>query len=343
MTLQDAKFNLAAAADALVNGGIIVPEFQKEIADLVRRAGALQNRIQYVPATGSPSRFFEQTAIADGQFTQTGSGAAGGGTITPTSTSPTRVEKSVVIKAVTNRIDYSLFDLETIAQQNIWAQLKAKDLKDMINGILRLHGKGLWAGTDLVSGSQVGGGGTGAQLQQYVGILNQVTKTTTIASGASIIDGIRTQVAQLMADPNYSNNPSAVYMNPLALDFLEQEAKNSSTVMRYLQTNVENVVAGVHVTTIMTAAGPLPLIPEPFLPMDATIPGITAATGGQHNYPFAILNEDLVEYHYVGSKEPRVFQLGTLANLQESYVGIMFGAPVVKGPGYAHVVGVIQR
>lgn len=336
--MSQAQFvNLNAAADALVTGGIIIPEFQKEITDLVRRAGVLQNRVQYVPATGSPSRFFEQTAIGAGQFTSPG--GAGGGTINPTATSPTRVEKSLTIKAITNRIDYSLFDIETIAQQNVFPQLKAKDMRDMVNGILVTHGQALWTGTDTVSGGQVGAGVT----NQYVGILSQVTNTATIASGASIIDAIRTKVANLLASASYNlvGKRFAIYANPLALDYLEQEAKNSATMMRFVETDADEVSVGVTVDRLRTAAGPLPIIPEPYLPVDPA--AFAAAPTGQHNYPFAIVCEDLIEYHYIGSKEPRVFQLGTLANLQESYVGIMFGAPVCKGASYAHAVGTIQR
>lgn len=345
MVVQDASYKLAAAADGMTNGGILVPEFQKEITDLVRRAGVLGSRMQYVPATGAISRYFEQTAISDGQWSGTGSQAAapiGSGNISPTPTSPTRVEKSLLIKAITNQINYSLFDLETIAQQGIFSQLKAKDLRDMVNGILRLRDKGIWTGLDTVSGSQVGTNGGGNGLQ-YVGLLSQITNTTTIASGASIVDNIRTQVAQLMANPLYMNNPTAVYINPLALDFLEQEAKNSNNATKYIASDFTEVKVGLTVNGINTAAGILPLVPEPFMSLDAAVSGVNAAPGGQHNYPFAILNEKMTEFHYVGSKEPRVFQLGTVANLNEQYVGIHFGAPVVKGPSYAHVAGVIQR
>jgi hypothetical protein len=347
MTEVQAQFKtLKAAADSVAtNGGILVPEFQKEITDLVRRAGALGQRLQYVPATGAISRFFEQTAISDGQWTGTGSQAAapiGSGNIAPTPTGPTRVEKGLLIKAITNEISYSLFDLETIAQQGVFSQLKSKDLIDMTNGILRLRDKGLWVGADTVSGSQVGTN-TGANGLQYVGLLQQITKSTTIATGASIVDNIRTQVAQLMADPNYENAPSAVYINPLALDFLEQEAKNSQTALRYIATDFAEAKTGLTVNGLNTVAGVLPLIPDPFMAMDATISGVSAAPGGQHNYPFAILNEQQVEFHYVGSKEPRVFQMGLLTGLAEQYVGVLFGAPVAKGGSYAHVVGAIQR
>jgi hypothetical protein len=322
--------NLNAAADYMGNGAIEVPEFQKEILDLVRRNGALAQRISYVPATGSISRFFEQTAIADGNYTDPRN-------INPTSTSPTRVEKSLLVKAVTNRIDYSLFDLETVGQQGVFAQLKAKDMGDMVNGILRLRDKGLWLGTDTVSGSQVGAGAT----TQYVGLLNQVSTTkVTIASGSSIVDGLRSEVAKLVANSDFAIRPTAIYMNPLAIDALEKEVKNANGSISFIVNGVQDGVAGLSVTGIVTAAGVLPIIPEPFLATDA--PQFSAAPAGQHNYPFAIVCEDLIEYHYIGSKNPRVFQLGTAANLNESYVGVLFGAPVVKAADKAHVIGAVQ-
>lgn len=331
--MSQAQFvNISAAADTLANGAIIVPEFQPEITDLVRRSGVLGQRIEKVPATGSISRWFDQTAIADGNWTDPH-------TIAPTATSPTRVEKSLTIKAVTNQINYSLFDLETVGQQgNTFAQLKAKDLKDMVNGILRLRDKGIINGTDTVSGNQVGNGGT-----QFVGLVNQITKTQTIGSAASILDSLRTQVANMVNDPLFAVRPTAIYMNPIALDYLEQEVKNANNAIRYIGTDVANVGAGLSVFGIHTAAGLLPVIPEPFLTMDQTIPNIAAASAGLHNYPFLIVSESLLEYHYIGSADPRVYQLGTLSNLNESYVGIMFGGVVAKLAANAHTVGVIQR
>jgi hypothetical protein len=55
--------DLHAAADFLGPGAIEVNRYQTEITDIVRRRGALGQRIKQVPATGHPSRFFEQTAI----------------------------------------------------------------------------------------------------------------------------------------------------------------------------------------------------------------------------------------------------------------------------------------
>jgi len=40
-----------------------VPLYQTEIVDIVRRRNLFGQRIRQVPATGHPSRYFEQTAI----------------------------------------------------------------------------------------------------------------------------------------------------------------------------------------------------------------------------------------------------------------------------------------
>jgi hypothetical protein len=334
--MQNALFtSLNAAADRMANGAIIVPEFQTEIVDLVRRGGALGQRIQYTPATGSPSRFFEQSDIVDGAFvapqtlTQSGIDLSG-----------LRTEKALQIKAITSQIGYGLFDMETVGQQgNAWAQLKAKDLKDMVNGIVRADNKALWVGTDTVNGGTIGNSGL-----QYVGVLKQISKTATIASTASIVDGIRTEVAKLVNDPTIAARPTAIYINPLGLDALEQEIKNTSGGISFVTANTVDVTVGIKVSGIITAAGVLPLIPEPYLTVNAAVGAtpVAAATGGQSNYPFAIVTEDLIEYHYVGEKNPRVFQLGVVGDLTEQYVGVKFGAVAVKYPAKAHVVGVIQ-
>ena len=61
---MNAKFTeIHAAADYIGPGAIEVPMYQTEITDLVRRRGLFGQRIKQVPATGHPSRYFEETAI----------------------------------------------------------------------------------------------------------------------------------------------------------------------------------------------------------------------------------------------------------------------------------------
>ena len=55
--------DLHAAADYLGPGAVEVNRYQTEITDIVRRRGVFGQRVRQVPATGHPSRFFEQTAI----------------------------------------------------------------------------------------------------------------------------------------------------------------------------------------------------------------------------------------------------------------------------------------
>jgi hypothetical protein len=55
--------DIHSAADYIGPGAIEVPLYQTEIVDIVRRRNLFGQRIKQVPATGHPSRYFEQTAI----------------------------------------------------------------------------------------------------------------------------------------------------------------------------------------------------------------------------------------------------------------------------------------
>ena len=62
-TMKAQFLDLHAAADFLGPGAVEVNRYQSEITDIVRRRGVFGQRVKQVPATGHPSRFFEQTAI----------------------------------------------------------------------------------------------------------------------------------------------------------------------------------------------------------------------------------------------------------------------------------------
>src|SRR5271155_4560973 len=126
--------DIHSAADYIGPGAIEVPFYQTEILDLVQRRGIFGQRIKQVPATGHPSRYFEETAIP--------SAAASAEFVDPRNivapvVAPTRVERSVPLKALVAQINYNLFDLELGAQQKQFSYLQAKDLADTVDGILR--------------------------------------------------------------------------------------------------------------------------------------------------------------------------------------------------------------
>ena len=144
--MQGRFVDLMAAADYIGPGAVEVDRYQTEIFDIVRRRGAFGQRIKQVPATGHPSRFFEETAIASPTAAQA---FVDPRNIAPTVQSPTRIELSVPLKALVSQINYNLFDLEVTAQQSQFAYLQAKDLADAVEGLMRTHDVALWNGTTL--------------------------------------------------------------------------------------------------------------------------------------------------------------------------------------------------
>src|SRR3954462_9633027 len=113
--------DLHAAADFLGPGAVEVNRSQSEITDIVRRRGSFGQRIKQVPATGHPSRFFEQTQIA---AVSAANGFVDPRNIVATVATPTRVERSVPLKALVSQINYTLFDVEVGAQQSQFAYLQ---------------------------------------------------------------------------------------------------------------------------------------------------------------------------------------------------------------------------
>src|ERR1035441_9858225 len=122
-TPMKAQFvNLQAAADYMGPGAIEVDRYQTEITDIVRRRGPFGQRIKQVPATGHPSRFFEETGIPS---PTAANGFVDPRNITPTLVTPTRVERCVPLKCLVSQINYNVFDIEVGSQQSQFAYSKA--------------------------------------------------------------------------------------------------------------------------------------------------------------------------------------------------------------------------
>jgi hypothetical protein len=327
-SLKPAMFvgDVSAAADYLAPGAIEINRYQAEIFDLVRRRFVFGQRINQVPATGQPSRYFEQLAIPTAQFTDPR-------VISTSATQPQRVERVVTLKALIAQINYSLFDVEVNQQQGQFAYLEAKDLTDTVDSVLKLHDIHLWTGNDtsLVLPTTTDYFGVSGQIASAATV-GAYPPTSTLGSTASLVDGFKTAVAQMVTRQDYEVRPSAIYMNPLLADLFDQEAK---TVQLYF--NEVEVVPGVIVKALPTQAGVLPLVP------DAGLGTIAGSGGTTTQYAGIIVMEEFVEYHWLTSPVPRVFQLGLVGNLAGQFVVVKFGAVVVKGPGYAHRIVVTSR
>ncbi len=316
--------DIHAAADYIGPGAIEVPLYQTEIFDICRRSSPFGQRIKQVPATGHPSRFFEETAIPN-------PGAAGfvnPRSIAPPLVSPTRVEMSVPLKAIVAQINYNLFDIELGNQQQQFAYLQAKDLVDTVSGVMVTHDVALWNGTDTSLSTPT--------TTQYMGAIAQIVaggNTVTIGTSASIVDGLKSTVAQMVANSGYYVRPTAIYANPVLLDLIDREMKSEFNVVL----NTENITGGVRVKMLSTQAGDLPLIPDWSLSYTGT-PGSGSAV-----LPAYIVTENLIEYHWLGDPAPRIFQLGLPNSMTYQYLAVKFGGVVVKGANYAHYQVLVDR
>ncbi len=305
---------IAAAADFLGPGAIEVNRYQNEITDLVRRRAAFGQRIRQAPATGHPSRFFEQTAInAAAAFVDPR-------TIAPAAGSATRVERSVPLKALVSQINFALFDVEVTRQQSQFAYLEAKDLADTIEGLLRKHDQGLWNGNDTSF--------TTPTTNEYYGVLKQITdagsEVSITSTTASMVDNIKKEIAKMIARTDYEVRPTAIYANPETLDLIDLEMKSIYNVVL----TSRQIEGGITVKELSTQAGSLPLVP------DWSIVTTPAAPNTIHDV--VLVSEPLVEFHWLTDPHPRVFQLGLPSSLASQMVAVKFGAVVAKGAAYAH-------
>src|SRR5437764_7690132 len=299
--------DLHAAADFLGPGAIEVNRYQTEITDIVRRRGSFGQRIKQVPATGHPSRFFEQTAIpspsAANAFVDPRNIVA---TVNP----PTRLERSVPLKALVSQINYNLFDLEVGQQQSQFAFLQAKDLADAVDGLMRTHDVALWNGTDTSLSAPT--------TTQYYGAAGQIAdggNVATIATTASIVDGLKATIAQMVASSSFEVRPTAIYGNPVLLDLIDREMKAAFNVVL----SSTEVAGGLRVKTLSTQAGELPLIPEWSIAYTG-VPGSGSAV-----LPCYIVSENMTEYHWLTDPNPRVFQLGLSRSPAKQNVVVKFG------------------
>jgi len=237
---------------------------------------------------------------------------------------------AVMLKAIVAQINYNLFDMELGDQQKQFAYLQAKDLVDTVSGVMVTHDVGLWNGNEASLTAQT--------TYQYMGCAAQIGgggNSVSIGETSSIVNGLKTAVANMVASNGYYVRPTAIYANPVLLDLIDQEMKTEFNVVL----NTDNITGGVRVKMLSTQAGDLPLIPD----WSLSYTGNPALGNGSATLPAYIVTEDLIEYHWLGDPAPRVFQLGLPNSLTHQYVAVKFGAPVVKGAGFAHCQVTVTR
>jgi hypothetical protein len=319
---------VSAAADFLGNGAIEINKYESEIVDIIRRSSTALQRFSKKPATGHPHRYFDQTAIATGAFSDPR-------TIAVSATSPTRTERAAMIKAITAQTNVGLFDVDVTRMQGQFAQVEAQDIADITSAVIVTEAAAVWAGTDTSLSTPT--------TTQYMACSSRSPRSPRLLSAPRSSMASRRRFATMVANQTYVIRPTAIYLNPQLADFIDREAKGQKIDMDRME-----VVGGVMVNAIMTQAGLLPLIPEPFVPATTdTSYGFTAPTGGTSNYFAVIVTENLIEMPYVhggdGNPNPRLFQLGLVSNLQGQFVAVHFNTIIAKLAGTAHAVVCVNR
>ena len=262
--------DIHAAADFIGPGAVEVPLYQTEIIDICRRSGPFGQRIKQVPATGHPSRFFEETAMPD-------PGAAGlvdPRNIVAPVVSPTRVERSVPLKAMVSQINYNLFDIE-LGQSAAAVRLSAGEGPGRHRE--RRHGEPRCGAVErqrhlpeLADHHAVHGRGRADRRRRQHGDDRHHGMHRGWLEVDSGADG-----GQQLAT---SVRPTAIYANPVLLDLIDREMKSEFNVVL----NTDQITGGFRVKMLSTQAGDLPLIPEWSLSYTGTPGSGSAVLPGLH-------------------------------------------------------------
>lgn len=314
----------SAVADYNQSHYIELPKFQPQMLDLLNRQVTIRDRIQAVMATGHPSRYFEQTKLAhNAKFVNARTGDAGKYGVDTYDEDYGRKERALFIKAITSGIKYSLFDQDVVHQQGeaLAEQLLNKDMADMLVDLYQTANKGIWTGNATSTEDSTS--------NEYCGLATQISDAVTVAnpysfatnSGDFVTDTIRTKMAQNLASTKFVGMPTAIYANPMTIDYLSRAELRRTNFSVDQSADKVDLGNGFIVNTIRTQAGYLPLIPDNYIPFDAS--------NKQHT--LYVVNENLIERHWIGSQDARVFKMGKDKGLLDEYVAVLFDAVVAKG------------
>ncbi len=243
---MNAKFTeIHAAADYIGPGAIEVPLYQTEITDLVRRRGVFGQRIKQVPATGHPSRFFEETAIpspsAAARLRRSAQHRRAAGQPHPRRAQRARSRPSSRRSTTTCSISNSA------SSSRQFAYLQAKDLADTVDGVLRTHDVALWNGNDTSLSSPTtaqyfGAAGADRRRRQHHHHRHRAEHRR------------RPQVApsrRWSSNTSFGVRPTAIYANPVLLDLIDREMKSEFNVVL----GSKEVTSGFTVKMLSTQAG----------------------------------------------------------------------------------------
>ena len=147
------------------------------------------------------------------------------------------------------------------------------------------------------------------------------------------MDGIKSTVAQMVANNGYHVRPTAIYANPVLLDLIDREMKTEFNVVL----NTDQITGGFRVKMLSTQAGDLPLIPDWSLSYTGTPGSGIGGASGLHR------DRGPDRVSLAGRSDAAHLPTGPAEFAAQQYVAVKFGAPVVKGANYAHYQVLVDR
>lgn len=317
------KASFADIADINNKHAMVFPEVDPIIRDILSRDTLLRSRMKSKPEGLETFRWVEQNSIArNAAFSDPRN-------IAPTATNyPTRVEKLAKLKCITSRITYGFFD-SALTRNGTFGYVLEQDMRDAIADCLGVSNTAMYTGADTSYGTPTS--------QEYMGIMTAITNTATFNTTTLISQQIKTQVAKMM-NKKFGvarSIPTALYMNPMTADLIDKEAENKENNVKLYDVQI---TPGVIVPGIMTAAGVLPIIRDPEVPLNKNGTDVN-----KYDHKILFLNENLIVRHYfvdgnTSYGDPVVFKLGLTQSLVDDYVIFMADNIVVEYPDIAHCI-----
>ena len=240
---------------------------------------------------------------------------------------PTRQERVLYIKAMVNGSNFGLFDVQVTQQQGQFAYVEAKDIDDIINGIQVVRCQSIWQGSLIPPTPRP------STIQYFWPAQPGQPAVRPSPLAPRIIDGLKAQVAKMVANTSFMVRPTAIWVNPIVGDLIDREAKAQQITM-----NTVEVVGGVKVKALSTQAGELPILSDPSMPstslrLSGGAYGFSAAPAGPTRTISALHphREPHLPRPLHRRRQPRqrrhpakLFQLGLVGDLQKKFVAVLF-------------------
>lgn len=236
---------------------LVMPNYERVMYDYIRRNIPVSVRARSIQANGYPHRFAEQKKLPQNAAFIAPNSAADYGLGTKTLDEDHGREFSLAyVKAMTSRLKYTYFEKRQTEQYGQFEQVIKNDMMDLMADFAKVKNQAIWTG-----------GASSLQdttSNEYCGLLTQITDKSTVASGTKIADAVQTHIAERLSDLTWGGRPTAIYANPISIDLLIQEERERTGYQRNIDVEI---TPGNKVPGIITQAGTLPLIADPYIPI----------------------------------------------------------------------------